>query len=66
MKEHLSWEFENSNFHLSFLNWDISVNNKGKRMKIGGCIVKIYLEGTVSQNFYLGHSFYFMKCRILS
>ena len=32
-------------------------------MKIGGHVVHIHLEGTVSQIFDLGHSFYFMKSR---
>ena len=35
-------------------------------MKIGGHVVHIHLEGTVSQICYLGHSFYFMKSRKLS
>ena len=35
-------------------------------MKIGMCVVDTHSEGTVSQNFYLGPSFYFMKCRKLS
>ena len=35
-------------------------------MKIDRLVVKSQLEGTVSQIFYLGSSFYFMKCRKLS
>ena len=35
-------------------------------MKIAGHVVKVHLEGTVSQIFYLGPSFYFMKSRKLS
>ena len=35
-------------------------------MKIVEHIVHIHLEGTVSQIFYLGHSFYFMKSRKVS
>ena len=32
-------------------------------MKIDRLVVKSHLEGTVSQIFYLGSSFYFMKCK---
>ena len=31
----------------------MSVKNKAKRMKIGGHVVHIHLEGTVSQIFYV-------------
>ena len=64
MKLQIIREFEN--FHLHFLNWDISIENKAKHMKIGEHVVRTYLEGTVSQMFYLDHSFYFMKSRKLS
>ena len=66
MKVQIIREFGNCNFHYFFLNWDISVKNKAKRIKIGGHVVHIHLEGTVSQIFYLGHSFYFMQSRKLS
>ena len=49
LKVQIIWEFENCNFHKKKLNWDISVKNKAKRMKIGGHVVHIYLEGTLSQ-----------------
>ena len=35
-------------------------------MKIAGHVVKVHLEGTVSQNFDLGPRFDFMKTRKLS
>ena len=35
-------------------------------MTIGRLVVKSHLEGNVSQIFYLGPSFYFMKSRKLS
>ena len=35
-------------------------------MKIGRLLVESHLEGTVSHIFFLGSSFYFMKCRKLS
>ena len=35
-------------------------------MKIAGHVIEVHLEGTVSQIFYLGPSFYFMKSRKLS
>ena len=35
-------------------------------MKIAGHVVKVHLEATLSQLFYLGPSFYFMKSRKLS
>ena len=60
MKVQIIREFDNCNFHLHFFNWDISVKNKAKQMKIGGHVVHIYLEKTVSQMFYLDHSFYFL------
>ena len=43
-----SWEFEKCNFHLSFLNWNISVNNKGKLMKFVVPVVENHSEETVS------------------
>ena len=59
-------EFEKCNFHYILLNLNISVNYGGKLMKVAGHVVKVHLEGTVSQIFYLGPSFYFMKSRKLS
>ena len=66
MKVQIIREFENCNFHYLFLNLNISVKNKAKRIKLGGHVVHIHLEGTMSHIFYLGHSFYFMKSRKLS
>ena len=35
-------------------------------MKVGMCVVDSHSEGTVSQNLYLGPSFYFMNSRKFS
>ena len=35
-------------------------------MKIGGLVIESNSEGTVSQISFLGPSFHFIKCRILS
>ena len=45
---------------------DSSVDIAHIHMKFNMCILEIQMEGSVSQNFDLGHSFYFIKCRILS
>ena len=63
---YIKWELKNFNFQKIFLNWNISFNKRGKLMKIGMCVVDTHSEGTVSHNFYLGPSFYFMKCRKFS
>ena len=39
-------ELKNFNFQQIFLNLNISVNNRGKHMKIGGLIVESHWEGT--------------------
>ena len=62
----ISREFEKMIFFLHFLASDISLNNLFYSIKFYGDVVKVPMEGTVSQNFYLGLSFYFMKSRILS
>ena len=56
---------KNFNFQNIFLNLNIPVNNRWKIMKICRLVVESHLEGTMSQIFYLGSSFYFMKCRKL-
>ena len=61
-----TWEFENFNFQYIFLNWIISVIDGAKATKFGTPLVEGHSEGTVSQIFYLGPSFYFMKSRKLS
>ena len=45
---------------------DSSIDNAHMRMKFIMCILGIQMEGNVSQDFDLGPSFYFIKCRILS
>ena len=52
-------------FHVHFLNMDISVNFSHRLFKFETCILEIQMERSVSQNFDLGPSFYFMKCRNL-
>ena len=60
------WEFKNCNFLYIFLNWIISVIYGANFIKFGTLIVEDYSEGTVSQIFYLGSSFHFMKSRKFS
>ena len=43
---------------------DISVTLKDFKMKFSMHVLKVLLEGTVSQIFYLGLSFYFIKKRV--
>ena len=50
-------------FHKYFLNKDISLNITHKAIIFSACIYEIKMQGNVSQNFDLGPSFYFMKCR---
>ena len=50
-------------FHQHFLNMDISLTFPLKLFKFLACILKIQTEESVSQNFDLGPSFSFMKCR---
>ena len=52
-------------FHVHFLNMDISVNMAHTPLKFETCILEIQMEGRMSQNFDLGHSFNFMKCKNL-
>ena len=56
-------KFENSLFFLYFLNKDISFNIPWKLMKFKIHVLDGHSEGTVSQIFYLGLSFYFMQSR---
>ena len=53
--------FENLLFFLYFLNKDISFNIQCTFLKFGIHILECQLEGSVSQIFYLGLSFYFMQ-----
>ena len=55
--------FENLIFHLYFLNKGISVNIRYKSLKFEIQVHEGYLEGSVSQNFYLCPSFCVMKSR---
>ena len=56
-------KFENSLFFLYFLNIDISFNIPSKLMKFEIHVLEGHSEGTVSQIFDLGLSFYFMQSR---
>ena len=47
-------------FHVIFLNKDISVTTLDITMKFSMAALHIHSEGSVSQIFYLGPSFYFM------
>ena len=47
-------------FNKYFFNMDISVTNNSILIKFCPCVDNIYMEGTVSQNFDIGPSFYFM------
>ena len=59
-------KLKNCNFQYIFLNLITSVIDGAKFMKFGRHVVKGHSEGTVSQIFDLGPSFYFMKCRTLN
>ena len=48
-------------FIFIFLNKDISVTTLDITMKFSMTVLHIHSEGSVSQIFYLGSSFYFMK-----
>ena len=52
-------------FHLNFLNKDFSVTIAHRPFKFETCILDIQMEGSMSQNFDIGPSFHFMKCRNL-
>ena len=56
-------KFENSLFFLYFFNKDISFNIPWKLMKFTIHALEGHSEGTVSQIFDLGLSFYFMQSR---
>ena len=56
-------ELKNLNFYQHFLNMYISLHNQDKLLKFCLCVLYYHIEGTVSQIFYLGHTFYFMKSR---
>ena len=60
-----TWEFKNFNFQYIVLKWIISVIYGPKITKFGIHVVEDYSEGTMSQIFYLGPGFYFMKSRNL-
>ena len=65
LKSHIKREFRNCNFSYIFLNWIISVIDGVKFTKFSTHVVEGHLEGTVSQIFYFGSSFNFMKSRKL-
>ena len=50
----------NSFFHFYFSNVHISLNNEFGNLKLGILVANIHVEGTVSQIFAFGPSFYFM------
>ena len=50
-------------FYVYFLNMDISLVIALICLKIGMCITQMCMEGSMSQNFDLGLSFYFMLRR---
>ena len=56
------WTSKNKNliFHVIFLNMDILVTTLDITMKFSMTALHVHLEGSVSQIFYLGPSFYFM------
>ena len=56
----VSNENENPIFHLHFLNTNIS---KTKSLTFSGTVLHVGFEGSLSQIFYLGPSFYLMLCR---
>ena len=56
-------ELENLFFNFHYLNWDISLNIHFPNTIFHILIENMYMEGTVSQIFYLRPSFNFMKCR---
>ena len=57
---------ENLIFYQHFLNMDISLPVSYKSFKFLTCIHEIWMQGKVSQNFDLGPSFDFMRCRNLN
>ena len=65
IKSRTKLEFRNCNLSYIFLNGIISVICEGKFTQVGTHVVEGHLEGTVSQIFYLGPRFNFMKSREL-
>ena len=58
-------EYENLKFVIYFFNKDISLNISLICLKFSIQGVKGQMEGSVSQNFYLGPTFYFIQSRKL-
>ena len=54
-------QFESLRFFLYFFNKYISLNIPLMLVKFGIHVYECHLEGSVSQMFYLGPSFYFMQ-----
>ena len=50
-------------FHINFLNSDFSIDNESNVTKSIEHALCIPLEGSLSQNFDLGLSYFFMLCR---
>ena len=59
--DHTNGQRENYTFMDTYI--DISLTFPLKLFKFPACILKIQTEGSLSQNFDLGPSFSFMKCR---
>ena len=57
----LKTKFEN--FHINFSNSDFSVDIASIGTNILGYVPHSPPKGSVSQNFYLGPSYFFMLCR---
>ena len=57
---------EKSIFRKYFFNIDISLSTKEPDLKFEICIHQIYMQGSVSQIFHLGPSFFFMDSRKLN
>ena len=47
------------NFHIKFLNSDVSVHNESNVTKLIGHVLCIRFEGSVSQNFDLGLGYWY-------
>ena len=58
-------EFKKLIFNSHFFIQDISVNKTLRNIEFGIPTDEIQMEGTMSQIFEIGLSFYFMKCRNL-
>ena len=61
MRVRLNSTFENSLFFLYFLSKDISVSIPCKFLKFGIYFHECHSEGSLSQNIYIGPTFYVMK-----